>query len=122
MSRHDHQVARLTTTATALEQLALMTSICTSCFTTRCFLQLILSTETQQLHDANTWFIVVVYYALLELVPSLAILFFNRRLPRRRRSRGASGASRRTARSLFFSKAIDHSGGSDDALRASLLS
>lgn len=95
-----------------------MTSICTSCFMTRCTVQIVLSTEKQQLHDSSTWFIVFVYYALLELFPSIAILYFNRRLPLRRRSRGNSGGR---TRSLFFSKGIDHSAAPDDTLRTSLL-
>ncbi|TYZ64842.1 hypothetical protein PybrP1_008145 [[Pythium] brassicae (nom. inval.)] len=101
-----------------LKELAVMTSICTSCFMTRCTLQLLLSTETQQLHDRSTWLVVFAYYALLELVPSLAILYFNRRLPLRRRSRGNSGGR---TRSLFFSKGVDHSPPHDDTLRTSLL-
>lgn len=86
---------------------------------TRCTLQVVLSTETPQLHDRSTWLVVVAYYALLELVPSLAILYFNRRLPLRRRSRGNSGGR---TRNLFFSKGVDHSSSPhDDALRTSLL-
>lgn len=99
-------------------QLAYMTCICTSCFMTRCTLQIVLSTEKKQLHDSSTWFIVFVYYALLEIFPAISILYFNRRLPLRRRSRGSSG---NRTRSLFFSKGIDHSASPDDPLRARLL-
>ncbi|GAB9462689.1 Tobamovirus multiplication protein 3-like [Globisporangium polare] len=101
-----------------LKELAYMTCICTSCFMTRCALQIVLSTEKKQLHDSSTWFIVFVYYALLEIFPAISILYFNRRLPLRRRSRGSSG---NRTRSLFFSKGIDHSATPDDPLRASLL-
>lgn len=52
---------------------------------TRCALQIYFSTEKDQLHDRSTWFLVIVYYALLEIIPSLAILYFNRRIPARRR-------------------------------------
>lgn len=96
-----------------------MTSICTSCFMTRCGLQIFLSTEEKQLHDSSTWFVVFVYYALLEIFPSISILYFNRRLPLRRRQQGV--AAGRGRGSLFFSKGIDHNAAPDDSLRVSLL-
>jgi hypothetical protein len=62
-----------------------MTTVCTSCFIIRSFIQVVLSSEEKQLHDQSTWLIVIIYYALLEILPSIAILFFNRRLPMRRK-------------------------------------
>uniref|UniRef100_K3WPV5 THH1/TOM1/TOM3 domain-containing protein n=1 Tax=Globisporangium ultimum (strain ATCC 200006 / CBS 805.95 / DAOM BR144) TaxID=431595 RepID=K3WPV5_GLOUD len=104
-----------------LKELALMTSICTSCFMTRCGLEMFLSTEKHQLHDSSTWFIVFVYYALLEIFPSISILYFNRRLPLRRRRQLGGARARNGRRSLFFSKGIDHDAQPDRSLRASLL-
>ncbi|CAI5741366.1 unnamed protein product [Hyaloperonospora brassicae] len=77
-----------------LRELVNITSIGTSCFMTRCALQVVLSTEKRQLHDRSTWFVVVVYYAVLEIVPALSVLYFNRRLPTRRASSSLSATSK----------------------------
>lgn len=101
-----------------------MTSVGTSCFMTRCALQIFLSTEERQLHDHSTWFVVVVYYALLEIVPALSVLYFNRRLPPRRRPSRLSATSTpiRGGR-LFFGRDMGADSASDggDPLRKSLL-
>ncbi|TMW66608.1 hypothetical protein Poli38472_014584 [Pythium oligandrum] len=68
---------------------AIMTSVCSTCFLTRSGLQIYLSREHEQLHDRSSWFLVLVYYALLEIVPSITVLYFNRRLPVRRRPGGS---------------------------------
>ncbi|TMW66634.1 hypothetical protein Poli38472_014610 [Pythium oligandrum] len=70
----------------------IMTSVCSTCFLTRSGLQIYLSREHEQLHDRSSWFLVLVYYALLEIVPSITVLYFNRRLPVRRRP-GGSGTN-----------------------------
>ncbi|TMW68777.1 hypothetical protein Poli38472_006245 [Pythium oligandrum] len=75
-----------------LKELAIMTSVCSTCFLTRSGLQIYLSREHEQLHDRSSWFLVLVYYALLEIVPSITVLYFNRRLPVRRRP-GGSGTN-----------------------------
>eukprot|EP00644_Phytophthora_capsici_P000184 jgi/Phyca11/525567/estExt2_fgenesh1_pm.C_PHYCAscaffold_40105 len=78
---------------------------------------------TKQLHDQSTWFIVVVHYALLEIVPALSVLYFNRRLPPRRRPGGLSATSSpiRGGR-LFFGKDMGADNTSNaDPLRKSLL-
>ncbi|KAG3114711.1 hypothetical protein PI124_g6501 [Phytophthora idaei] len=107
-----------------LKELAIMTSVSTSCFMTRCGLQIYLSTEKKQLHDQSTWFVVVVYYALLEIVPALSVLYFDRRLPPRRRPGGLSATSSpiRGGR-LFFGKGMGADSATDggDPLRKSLL-
>lgn len=91
---------------------------------TRCALQIFLSTEKRQLHDRSTWFVVVVYYALLEIVPALSVLYFNRRLPLRRTRGGMSATSRPIrGRGLFFGNGIgtDSAFNANDPLRKSLL-
>ncbi|POM66633.1 Hypothetical protein PHPALM_17479 [Phytophthora palmivora] len=105
-----------------LKELAIMTSVGTSCFMTRCGLQIYLSTEKRQLHDRSTWFVVVVYYVLLEIVPALSVLYFNRRLPPRRRPGGLSATSSpiRGGR-LFFGKGMGVDKSDGDPLRKSLL-
>ncbi|KAG1700162.1 hypothetical protein DVH05_011971 [Phytophthora capsici] len=106
-----------------LKELTIMTTVGTSCFMTRCGLQIYLSTERKQLHDQSTWFIVVVHYALLEIVPALSVLYFNRRLPPRRRPGGLSATSSpiRGGR-LFFGKDMGADNTSNaDPLRKSLL-
>uniref|UniRef100_A0AAV1VL58 THH1/TOM1/TOM3 domain-containing protein n=1 Tax=Peronospora matthiolae TaxID=2874970 RepID=A0AAV1VL58_9STRA len=104
-----------------LRELVNITSIGTSCFMTRCALQIILSTEKRQLHDRSTWFVVVVYYALLEIVPALSVLYFNRRLPTRRESSSLSATSRpiRGCGIFFGTDRADHDG--DNSLEKSLL-
>uniref|UniRef100_M4B6L3 THH1/TOM1/TOM3 domain-containing protein n=1 Tax=Hyaloperonospora arabidopsidis (strain Emoy2) TaxID=559515 RepID=M4B6L3_HYAAE len=104
-----------------LRELVNITSIGTSCFMTRCALQIILSTEKRQLHDRSTWFVVVIYYALLEIVPALSVLYFNRRLPTRRESSGLSATSRpiRGCGIFFGTDRADHDG--DNSLEKSLL-
>ncbi|CEG49589.1 Domain of unknown function DUF1084 [Plasmopara halstedii] len=103
-----------------LNELATMTSIGTFCFMTRCGLQIFLSTEKRQLHDHSTWLVVVVYYALLEIVPALSVLYFNRRLPIRRRPSKASPIRGGT---LFLSQGIgiDSATDREDSMRKSLL-
>jgi hypothetical protein len=86
-------------------QLAIMTSVGTSCFMTRCALQILLATEKRQLHDRGTWLVVVVYYALLEILPTVSVLYFNRRLPQSRRV-PATRSPIRGGR-LFGSKAFE---------------
>ncbi|KAG7396465.1 hypothetical protein PHYBOEH_002231 [Phytophthora boehmeriae] len=107
-----------------LKELAIMTSVGTSCFMTRCALQIYLSTEERQLHDRTTWFVVVVYYVLLEIIPALSVLYFNRRLPPRRRTGGLAATSSpiRGGR-LFFGRAMgtDNTSDGGDPLRKSLL-
>ncbi|CAH0477170.1 unnamed protein product [Peronospora belbahrii] len=107
-----------------LNELAVITSVGTSCFMTRCALQILLSTERRQLHDHSTWFVVVVYYALLEIVPALSVLYFNCRLPPCRTRGGLPATSRPIrGRSLFYSKGMGADSASDgrDSLRTSLL-
>ncbi|CAI5704782.1 unnamed protein product [Peronospora effusa] len=107
-----------------LRELAIMTPVGTSCFMTRCALQIFLSTEKRQLHDHSTWFVVVVYYALLEIIPALSVLYFNRRLPRRRTPGGLSATSRPIrGRGVFFGKVMgaDSAFDANDPLRESLL-
>lgn len=105
-------------------QLAIMTSVGTSCFMMRCALQILLSTQKHQLHDRSTWFVVIVYYALLEIIPALSVMYFNRRLPPRRTPRRLS-ATRPPIRGgrLFGSKAFgaDVPAAGEDSLTASLL-
>lgn len=87
---------------------------------TRCALQIYFSTEKDQLHDRSTWFLVIVYYALLEIIPSLAILYFNRRIPARRRI--STHAPIVSGRWFGGSVLTTNSGGAiDDPLRKSLL-
>ncbi|KAK1948020.1 Tobamovirus multiplication protein 3 [Phytophthora citrophthora] len=106
-----------------LKELTIMTTVGTSCFMARCGLQIYLSTEKKQLHDQSTWFVVVVYYALLEIVPALSVLYFNRRLPPRRRPGGLSATSSPIrGGTLFFGKGMGADNTSNaDPLRKSLL-
>lgn len=94
-----------------------MTSVGTSCFMSRCALQILLSTEKRQLHDRGTWLVVVVYYALLEILPAVSVLYFTRRLPQSRRP-AATRSPIRGGR-LFGSKAFDADG--SEQLTKSLL-
>ncbi|DBA02866.1 TPA: hypothetical protein N0F65_005893 [Lagenidium giganteum] len=109
-----------------LRELALMTTVCSSCFIARCLLQLVLSTESKQLHDSSTWFLLFIYYAFLEIVPAISILYFNRRLPLRRRKDGTGSAASTpiaAARSFFGRSSTPDalSPGGSDSLRKSLL-
>lgn len=84
---------------------------------TRCALQILLSTEKRQLHDRGTWLVVVVYYALLEILPTVSVLYFNRRLPQTRRSPATRSPIR--GGKLFGSKAFETDG--DGQMTKSLL-
>ncbi|TDH65258.1 uncharacterized protein CCR75_008417 [Bremia lactucae] len=105
-----------------LKELAAMTIVGTSCFMTRCGLQIYLSTEKRQLHDRSTWFVVVVYYAVLEIVPALSVLYFNRRLPPRQKLASPIRGPIRGGR-LFFGQGMGVISAYDeeDSLRKSLL-
>lgn len=109
-----------------LKELAIMTTICSSSFLTRSILQIFLSRESTQLHDRSTWFLLIVYYAVLEIIPCVTILYFNRRLPVQRRP-GGSGANTPLgtgSNRLYFKHDDDGVGkgqGTVDPLRKSLL-
>ncbi|GLD94941.1 hypothetical protein PINS_up003566 [Pythium insidiosum] len=106
-----------------LKELALMTTVCSSCFLIRSGLQIYLSQEDVQLHDRSTWVLIVAYYALLEIAPSVTVLYFNRRIPIPRRF-GGSGNSTPISdvkQRLFFFKTDSTDSNDSDQLRKSLL-
>jgi hypothetical protein len=111
-----------------LKELAIMTTICSSCFLLRSALQIFLSREHVQLHNRSTWFLMLLYYAVLEVIPSVTILYFNRRLPLRRGRPGGGGSRTSTpiagsdgGSRLFSFKRNDAAATSPDPLRKSLL-
>ncbi|OQR99527.1 hypothetical protein THRCLA_06489 [Thraustotheca clavata] len=65
-----------------LKEVTLMTSICTTCFTSRSIIVLYLAQDHVQLQHHLTWLVIVLYYSILELLPITAILHFHRRFPR----------------------------------------
>ncbi|KAG9402635.1 hypothetical protein AC1031_007243 [Aphanomyces cochlioides] len=65
-----------------LKEVTVMTTICTTCFTARSLLILHLSQDHVQLADHLTWLMILLYYSLFELLPTVVILHFHRRFPR----------------------------------------
>lgn len=64
-----------------LKQVAMVTSVWTSCFTLRSIILLLLSLQQQQLHQRFSWIVIAVYFGLLEVVPCLLILYYYRHVP-----------------------------------------
>ncbi|OQR81180.1 hypothetical protein ACHHYP_16711 [Achlya hypogyna] len=65
-----------------LTEVTRMTAICTTCFTSRSIVVIYLSQAHVQLAHHLTWLVILLFYALLELLPIVAILHFHRRFPR----------------------------------------
>ncbi|RHY30856.1 hypothetical protein DYB32_003965 [Aphanomyces invadans] len=64
-----------------LREVTLLTTVCFTCFTSRCLLVLVLAHEHVQLQDHFTWLMIVLFYSIFELVPIVALLHFHRRFP-----------------------------------------
>lgn len=64
-----------------LKQVAMVTSVWTSCFTLRSIILLLLSVQQQQLHERFSWMVIAVYFGLLEVIPCLLILYYYRHVP-----------------------------------------
>ncbi|EQC33029.1 hypothetical protein SDRG_09549 [Saprolegnia diclina VS20] len=65
-----------------LKEVTRMTVVCTTCFTSRSLLVIYLAQDHVQLGTHLSWGVILLFYALLELLPIGVILHFHRRFPR----------------------------------------
>ena len=72
-----------------LKEVAIVTSVWTTCFTLRSVAMLWLSVQKQHLHEEMNWFVIVMYFGVFEIVPCSVVLYYYRRVPAaiRRRTR-----------------------------------